>query len=95
MAKVQAWLRSARPAGDFRAWQGSVWTDLGLLISLDSGSVPFPEEPLNTRSKFPAGLVRYMLTIKIVFVYRKLGLPGWLGGKESALPMQETQEMKI
>ena len=36
-----------------------------------------------------------MLTIKIVFVYRKLGLPGWLGGNESALPMQETQEMKI
>lgn len=74
-AKVQARLRSARPAGDLRAWQGSVWTDLGLLISPDSGSVPFPEEPLNTRSKFPASLVREMLRIKIVFVYRKLGLP--------------------
>ena len=56
-ATVQAWLRNARPAGDLRAWQGSVWTDLGLLISPGSGSLPFPEEPLNTRSKLPAGLV--------------------------------------
>ena len=36
-----------------------------------------------------------MFRVKIMFIYRKLGLPRWLGGKESALPMQETQEMKV